>query len=89
MGLGAHLVLTIGCFAVGACFWLFDDFFAERHEVDQDFHYGTFGLNEPERDQLGRDAYRERHSKSARYVGYAFMGVAVISALVLVLRLIL
>lgn len=85
----AHIWLTVTLLAVGGGFWAFDDFLAERYRADREFNdYAPFGLGDPEREALGREAQQDLHAKSARYVGYGFLGLGTISAVVLLIRLI-
>jgi hypothetical protein len=83
-----HIWLTLSLFAVGGGFWAFDDFIAERFRINRELDYGEFGLEDPEREMMGREAQQELHARSARYVGYGILGLGMVSGVVLLVRLI-
>jgi hypothetical protein len=84
----AHLWLTVTLFAVGGGFWAFDDFLAERYRADREADYAQYGMNDPDREVLGREVQQELHSRSARLVGYGFLVLGAVSGLALLVRLI-
>ncbi|HJS81111.1 MAG TPA: hypothetical protein VJ748_10845 [Vitreimonas sp.] len=84
----AHIWLTLTLLVVGGGFWAFDDFIAERYRSSREADYAAYGLNDPDREVLGRDAQQELHAKSARYVGYGFLALGAVCGVALLIRLI-
>ncbi len=87
--LAAHGWLAVIVAGVGAALWTFDDFLAERYKASREMDFAPFAISDPEQETSGREEYSERHAKSARLVGYIFMGVGALLGIAWLARLIL
>lgn len=87
--LAAHGWLALMLLVVEAGFWTFDDFLAERYKGSREMDFAPFAISDPEQETSEHGEYADRHAKSARFVGYIFMGAGALLGIVWLTRLIL
>jgi hypothetical protein len=80
-----HWVAMVACLIAGAAFWLFDDFIAERTDIEREVDNAPFPDYEAERS--GRDERRETYAKTARGAGKGLLVLAAALGVLMAIRL--